>query len=168
MSKTSKEIIKEIDEAIADFRGARAKVNEALTHARTALNKGDDTEAYNKGLEAAWKLAKVIGDYTWQKNDEIFGCTNPWMVLRDYTPQEALEKIEAYEKEQAEVKVGDVVKVEAERCPFVVIAIYGNDVWCYRMAVGLRPLQNLTMDMIKKTGKHIDIQSVLEQIGGGE
>ena len=79
------------------------------------------------------------------------------------TPIEAMAKLEAYEKEQNEIKVGDVVISDAGHKALVVGFDKGNKDGIFVMrndgVTGLRVKQSYT-----KTGKHIDIQSVLEQI----
>lgn len=136
------------------------------------------SEVYNKGLEdgrnEVWELANKLFGYTSDtkiSNEDlkkIFGSACEMDILRNFTPQEALEKLEAYEKEQ-NIKVGDVVKNGNDETEFVVIAtseetINGQPI--------LRPIgKTLIKGVIfasntdlKKTGKHIDIQSLLEQI----
>lgn len=121
-------------------------------------------KTYEQGLQDAWELAKKVWTNDDRENQEMFGT----LVVKDifsFAPQEALAKLKAYEEEK-EIKVGDVVKVENEKVLFVVLAIYGNDVWSYKIGDNRLPLQSLTMDMITKTGKHIDIAGLLEQIKG--
>lgn len=123
---------------------------------------------YDRGMIDAWELAKKISDtLTTSKRAEIFGYVVNGItvmdILRDFTPQEALAKLEAYEKEQAEIKVGDVVfnKDTNEHCvithiegKFVVYCLYDDG------SCGTSNIKEC-----EKTSKHIDIQSVLEQIG---
>ena len=139
-------------------------------------NNSDVEEAYNKGLEDAWELIKKItvndyrkGGYDSEEVQRIFGTENLFYILKHHTPQEALAKLEAYEKEQTEIKVGDVVQTHNAR-EYVVIATSEE------LPTNQPLLRNLhdnsvcfgtNKDLIK-TGKHIDIQSVLEQIGGAE
>lgn len=131
------------------------------------------SEAYNKGLNDAWELAKKLWlptSYGGKNSEEvikIFGC-DYYAISKLFTPQEALAKLEAYEKAN-EIKVGDVVKNGNGETEFVVIAtseetINGQPI--------LRPIgKTLIKGVIfvsdtdlKKTGKYIDIQSILEQI----
>ena len=75
-----------------------------------------EEEAYNKGLNDAWELARkiVLREYDGGMSvKDFYNIFDKTMadedVLKKFTPQEALAKIAAYEKEQAEIKAGDVV-----------------------------------------------------------
>lgn len=127
-------------------------------------------EAYIKGLEDAWNLAIKLWlptSYGGLKDSEvmnIFDC-DYYAIAKLYTPQEALAKLEAYEKEN-EIKVGDVVEIESTKECYVILAIYGKIIWGYNCEGNESPLQELDGVTITKTGKHIDITSVLEQLRG--
>ena len=167
---TREEILNEIDDTLAFFRSAKVKVGETLTHARNVVAKKGSEEAYNKGLEDAWEFVRktitAVNPQEAYKLLDFFGVANYRDIYKEYTPQEALAKLEAYEKEHAEnIKVGDVVKSKYGECIGVVVKIYGNG--CYVLFDdGSAGSQRI--DGFEKTGKHIDIQSVLEQIGGAE
>lgn len=131
-------------------------------------------KAYNKGLNDAWELARKVsldnyeGAYSVKGLKNIFGFNSLQGVFRHYSIQEALAKLEAYEKEQAEIKVGDVVEIKSTKECYVILAIYGKTIWGYSCEGVESPLQELDGVTITKTGKHIDIQSALEQIGGSD
>lgn len=85
------------------------------------MSESDETE-YNRGLNDAWELAQRIAcqwsiGYSIEELDEIFGNERigTASTMRNYTYQEALAKVEAYEKKKAEeaakLEPGDVVKV---------------------------------------------------------
>lgn len=84
------------------------------------------------------------------------------------TPIEAMAKLEAYEKERAErVKVGDVVKIIGTEAEYVVTKIDTHH--CVNYFGGIdKSGKWFIQSNVKKTGKHIDIQSALEQIGGSD
>ena len=71
-------------------------------------------KTYEDGLKDAWELAKKILKN--RKPDEIcelfncLGVTSTHEIFENLTAAEALAKIEAYEKEKSEIKVGDVVE----------------------------------------------------------
>lgn len=123
---------------------------------------------YEKGLEDAWELADKIADtLTTSERAEIFGYVVNGItvmdILRDFTPQEALAKLEAYEKSK-EIKVGDIVK-EGKNY-FLVTKRYNNTfegmsdegyLYC-----------GLSLRDCEKTGKHIDLTDIFKQIGGAE
>jgi len=79
------------------------------------LSEEDITDkTYEKGLADAWELAKKIyhapceGGLENREIEEIFDCKFG-SVTHKYTAEEALAKIEAYEKEK-EIKVGSIVE----------------------------------------------------------
>ena len=119
-------------------------------------------EAYDKGLEDAWKLARKIFTFNDNKIEQIFCCVNKRSVIDDLTPQEALAKFEVYEKAN-EIKVGDVVVAVSIES---VVTKVGED---FVHTIDKNGSSGKYAKFVcKKTGKHIDIQSVLEQIGGAK
>lgn len=124
-------------------------------------------KTYSDGLNDAWELAKKVilatddGGISLNDITEIFGSA--YCALRDFTYEEALAKIEAYEKEK-EIEVGDVVKFEGlheEKYGVVSVRRCGT-------VNGIRadgtPFSWNKNDCTK-TGKHIDIESLLKEIG---
>ena len=123
--------------------------------------------------DEAWEIAKKIllypdhGGFNATELEEIFGRTEH---LWELTPQEAKAKIEAWEAEK-EIKVGDEVAPKRDpnsnECKFVVtkkddkdgiisgFSVFGGDVFSGR-----------DIKLYQKTGRHIDIDGVLKQIGG--
>lgn len=125
-------------------------------------------EAYNKGLEdgrnEVWELANKIFDMDYHTTDEVFGCDT--CEVMKMTPQEALAKLEAYEKEQNKIKAGYVYEIMGKFCAVVQVDEFNNEyhiIWCDG---GTDRIPFETPIGFKKTGKHIDIQSILQQIGG--
>lgn len=125
-------------------------------------------EVYNKGLEdgrnEVWELASKIQGLDCKIREKIYGIYKMPMIFEKFTPQEALAKLEAYEKEQAEIKVGDVVKPE-KGVEFVVTYI-SSDSHLFGITFTGDTYSALPMKYCTKTGKHIDIKGVLRQIGG--
>lgn len=121
-------------------------------------------KTYEMGLSDAWNLAKKIvlgvSDGGIDANEvlEIFGCSM-YNAMRNLSCEEALAKTEAYEKEK-EIKVGDVVTTG--ECSCVITRIYNKTV-DVMFADGVNGTVEVTK--VKKTGKHIDIESLLRQIG---
>lgn len=157
---TREEILNEIDDTLAFFRSAKVKVGETLTHARNVVAKKGSEEAYNKGLEDAWELASKISHYTSYSLLDRFEAVEAMCVFDEYTYQEALAKLEAYEKAN-EIKVGDVVEYCTDNEKAVVLAIEGREL---KTLTESTKCEMWFRENVKKTGKHIDIQSILEQI----
>lgn len=173
----NREILKELDEAIKLNREARSKNNDAMCHAKNALMYGEnckieDSVAYKHGLEDAWEIARKVllgpsnGGYTPREHVEIFKMSYI-DVMRDLTIHEVKEKIAAYEAEQAKPKLGDVVEID-DRGEFLFLG-EGREYY-----YALDPSDNdgiphqfvkKYVEKIEKTGKHFDIQSMLDEIG---
>lgn len=117
-------------------------------------------KTYSDGLNDAWELAFKIAKMNMTEITKIFGCGYS-AISSLFTAEEALAKIEAYEKEK-EIKVGDVVKHTTESIEGVVTMVTDVDAYITWIdgSCGHRELEYLI-----KTGKHIDIESLLRQIG---
>lgn len=145
-----------------------------------------DKETYNKGLNDAWELAKKIIRMYSKSEKGVFGnyCTpvtenyaNLLLnVMLVHSPQEALSKLEAYEKEQAEIKVGDVVVPKAgkykEKEQGVVIGLYDKDDISRISVIHKDKNGNIEntyyhKESLIKTGKHIDIHKILDELKEG-
>lgn len=132
-------------------------------------------EAYNKGLNDAWELAnKIINkDWTFADARDCFGIDINFKSGADITREvfsipykeakEAFAQIEAHEKEQNEICVGDVVHDE-----------YGKNLCVTRVSEDRSVVEcfgpggmmhRYSYNCVTKTGKHLDIQSLLNQIG---
>lgn len=161
-------VLAEIREAIELNRTVKQKNNDALSHAEYLLKRGDE---YNRGLNNAWELAKKVGKYDGFKLREIFGLSeclddfeegeSPYSEVMKMTPQEALAKLEVYEKSKDEIKVGDIVFNDSTMEEGVVTYIKDDVVF---MLYSDGSCGN-TDGTLSKTGKHIDISSLLEEIG---
>ena len=115
-------------------------------------------EAYNKGLDDAWELAKKIvlpdhlGGYIVDELKDIFG-KNTFATL---TAQEAFAKVKAYEEERNEIKVGDLVTIKGGISDFesIVTKVSGrvvNRLFGDGSCDGHADKEDLV-----KTGKHYD------------
>ena len=130
------------------------------------IQKDKVISTYSMTAEEAWELAKKILLYPDHELEEIFGRTEPLLEL---TPQEVKAKIEAWEAEK-EIKVGDVVIETSDAgneyiCCATQITSAQNSV-CIVYADGST---NITLTKkLKKTGRHIDIKGILNQIGGSD
>ena len=114
------------------------------------------------GLNDAWELVKNCWNMSVLDTREIFGYEYVKGILDNFTPQEALAKLKAYEEAQ-KIQVGDVLEYEDGDVLSVVLKVWGEQN-LYMLfsdgSAGVHPREGY-----KKTGKHIDIQSILEQIG---
>lgn len=147
---------------------------EIPTEPKEDMDKEDyENLGYIKGLQDAWELMRkiiemysgsckgILGTYFSPINE---GSKNLLLnVINMNTPKEALAKLKAYEETQ-EIKVGDVVCCEVSNVIGVVMR-KSNDEYCHILfgdgSTGQHKINNF-----KKTGKHIDIESLLGQIRG--
>lgn len=141
----------------------------------------DSLRRYNMTAEEAWEIARRIlpikGGLLSDDFEEIFGSDDCVEIIKNHTPQEAAAKIKAWE-ESKKIQVGDIVEsiynqnvcfwVTSIQCiessnygPRTVMKLSGinggGDVYAGELAAKW-----------KKTDRHIDIKSVLKQIGGAE
>ena len=175
---SNEDIIKEIDEATDLMRETKKKVNEALNKARAVVNReqptiSEDTlemermKALNEGRNEVWELAKKIavepenGGYDSMQLHDIFGFSDMDLVFTRYSPQEALAKLEAYEKEKATFKRGNIVLFVDTDELGIYIGQYADGMHAVVFDECNVP-QKVSTEEIRKTDKHIDIQSVLE------
>lgn len=130
-------------------------------------------EAYQAGLNDAWEAAKKIVvsvDYGGIASDtllEIFGMRGYSYIMQDNTAQEAIDKIKAYEdgKHSDRIEVGDEVEWDGDK--YVVTYLNYNIETSEVTDYDLLAYDGSVVDHVKKctftkTGKHYDIQSILE------
>jgi hypothetical protein len=117
---------------------------------------------YNRGLADAWELAKKILNMKMDVAVEVFDSTRLFDVMDKFNPEEALAKIEAYEKEKSEIKVGDVV--EDEEGTKALVIDEGLENTCFVFTENGCVEDWYKVDL-KKTDKKISIGDLLRQIG---
>lgn len=126
-----------------------------------------------EGQKEAWELARKIvsdiyhGGYNSDELKEIFGYFLYQNIWEDNTYPEAAAKVAQWEKAKEEIKVGDVYKSLSGN--FVVCGIDREKdmvkaLWD-DLSVGKIYLYEIK-EQYTKTGRHIDIDSFLKQIGG--
>ena len=127
-------------------------------------------QAFNQGAETAWELARKIviqNGYSAYDLYEIFGCSDLQHVLENYTYSEAAAKVIEWKKAKEEIKAGDIVRIHEGNDDDLCILYVSTDKKYYNAVDEYGAVYNmLTKGMITKTGRHIDIDSFLKQIGG--
>lgn len=123
-------------------------------------------KALNEGRNEVWELANKIQGLDCNIREKIYGIYKMPVIFEKFTPQEALVKLEAYEKEQEKVRqkimVGDIVTLEDGTKGVVMDEDGVDNVVIFTENGCIEAWMN--KKYITKTGKHIDIHSVLEQI----
>jgi len=139
-----------------------------------------DTEekAYNRGLNDAWEVIKKItkddsvGGYSIEMMQELFGWTCVYDITHNYTPEEAIAKIKAYEEQQkqdAEIKVGDEVYSDAFDDKGIVTHITADKVACVCIICNGSTMMKVGTIGLHKTGRHFpQIAEVLKELRGEE
>lgn len=123
-------------------------------------------KTYEQGIADAWELAKKVYNMKIADIDEIFGVNGGFYeVMRDFSIEEALAKISEYEREK-EIKVGDEVVHGCEGLETKFFVTYID----YHSIKGIEKngdthFFTFPNQYIKKSGKHIDIESLLKEIG---
>ena len=129
-------------------------------------------QAFNQGAETAWELARKItvvpkdGGYGGSKLIEIFNTALNNEIF-NLTYPEAAAKVAEWEKAKEEINVGDIVRIHEGNDDDLCILYVSTDKKYYNAVDEYGAVYNmLTKGMITKTGRHIDIDGFLKQIGG--
>ena len=121
------------------------------------------------GQNEAWELVRKIFDMETNDIEDIFIKEDAWnlgTVLNNYTYQEAAAKVAEWEKIK-EIKVGDILEDRDEGNKVIVTSLKGR-VICLLWDDGRigTTYVELAKGIFRNTGRHIDIDSFLKQIGG--
>ena len=121
-------------------------------------------EAFDRGLTEAWELARLI----WHDECGVrskLGCVSIQGVFDKYTAQEAIAKLKAYEEKQKnddKFEFGDeIIDSNGEKGCVVSKGNEEGDT-IFALFSGYRTPQCIRRRNYRKTGKHYDIQSILE------
>lgn len=158
-------------EEITRLLAENEKLKKDLEYYHTGTDICDMESARIAGQNEAWELARKIVDDVWNggysegKLKQIFGYAISQLCIVKNTYPEAAAKVAEWEKAKEKIKDGDVLE-----------GIYDNEVKC--IVTNLCP-DNMAylvfddgtagvyeLDNLKKTGRNIDIDSFLKQIGG--
>ena len=131
-------------------------------------HKEEYNQAFNQGAEEAWELVRKIFDMETNDIEDIFIKEDAWnlgTVLNNYTYQEAAAKVAEWEKAKEEIKAF-MDKLACDKLSDIIShnnaenKALNNPMYWWAGSVNWR------LENIKKTGRHIDIDSFLKQIGG--
>lgn len=144
-----------------NVRKELAANNDILNELLLMIKKGKDI--YNEGVKDAWELAQKIDILT----DEVFDSFSCRYILDHYTYQEALAKVQEYEKKKAEeskLVPGDVVEFESIRygkIKGIFIKYEDDDIVILSRKGGSYRLVGKDVWNIEKTGEHVDISGLI-------
>ena len=144
-------------------------INNGKIEPRTIWIREEDIQSDSPmTAEEAWELARrIVGcsehGLEETKRREIFSRDDAFDVFNLFSAKEAKAKIEAWEAEK-EIKVGDVVDICGDKG---IVTSFGTDGDMIHVLYldGIVNSYRKGKD-IKKTGRHIDIEGILKQIGG--
>lgn len=140
-------------------------INNGKIEPRTIWIREEDIQSDSTmTAEEAWEIAKKIADMLCEESNKIFGTAHLEHILQRNTPQEAKAKIEAWEAEK-NINVGDVVIRCGESC---IVTNKSRDDGFYDVLFEDGTTGAYQRSSLKKTGRHIDIEWILKQIGGNE
>ena len=125
-------------------------------------------QARAEGAETAWELARkiVLGGkdcYSCEDLKKIFDYGYSQAVMRHYTYPEAAAKVAEWEKAKEEIKVGDVFEFTSGGKAVVMKVYEDGEVALFFPDGGCGIYE--PDESWHKTGRHIDIDSFLKQIG---
>lgn len=143
-------------------------INNGKIEPRTIWIREEDIQSDSPmTAEEAWEIAGRIilpercGGLSSKEIRHIFGDVDVEDIIKDFSPQQAKAKIEAWEAEK-EIKVGDVVKVG---CYTGLVTSDDHMDDSYDILFSDGGTSKINIKDLKKTGRHIDIEIVLKQIG---
>ena len=142
--------------------------NEELKKDLECYYTGTDTcdieSARAEGQQEAWGLARKCMLMNNIDREVIFGSGHNAMygVLTYHTYPEAAAKVEAWERKKEEICVGDVVECEGSYG----VVVGAGEVYVKGFTSDWTPFQWMKQSCTK-TGRHIDVDAWLAQIGGG-
>ena len=163
----------EITRLLAENKELKETKTEDIEHWCDVCTKQSVIEqARITGQNEAWELARKIvlyGEdvYSGKELKEIFDCTHTQEIIRNHTYPEAAAKVAKWKKTKEEIKDGDVLEgIYDNNLKCIVTNLYTDNIAYLVFDDGTAGFHEL--DNFKKTGRHIDIDSFLKQIGGAE
>jgi len=131
----------------------------------------DDNEnkTYEDGLiegrAEAWTLAKRLvlspldGGYLHEEINAMFGDKTSFEVLKSCSPEEVLEKTQAYDA-RISLEVNDEILVRGKKG--IITFLYEDNTAEILLHSGMSLRESV--DKLSKTGRHFDIQSLLTNL----
>ena len=167
-----KKLAEEITRLLAENKELKETKTEDIEHWCDICTKQSVIEqARAEGQNEAWELAKKItcqpinGGFDRSEFEEIFDEGYISDIFEKYTYTEASKKVAEWEKTKEEIKVGDVLEgIYDNMLKCVVTNLYTDNIAYLVFDDGTAGFHEL--DNFKKTGRHIDIDGFLKQIGG--
>lgn len=148
-----------------------AELKKNLEYYHTGTDICDIESAIAAGQEEAWILALKLRYMDYEDKVECFDLEydgkEKWIeIMEKYTYTEAAAKVAEWEQEKEKICVGDVVRFKSDnRVEFCVTDIL-DDSFLYGINAEGDVYADRDIELFEKTGRHIDVASMLAQIGG--
>ena len=127
-------------------------------------------QAFDRGCNEAWELARkiasTIGGLSSSELVEIFNAFLPRDILSNNTYPEAAAKVAEWERAKEEIKRGDIIRNKYSTSSKFCVTDIGCDGHLYGVGRYGLTYSNKNPEDWEKTGRHIDIDGFLKQIGG--
>ena len=126
------------------------------------------------GQNEAWELANKItcqpinGGFKQSEFEEIFGYDYISDIFEKYSYVEAAAKVEVWEKAKEKICMGDVVRFKGNNSVEFCVTDTLDNSFLYGINAKGGIYSNISIKFVEKTGRHIDIDGFLKQIGGEE
>ena len=126
------------------------------------------------GQNEAWELARKItcqpinGGFNRSEFEKIFDEGYISDIFEKYTYQETAAKVAEWEKAKDEIKVGDIVKTKCDTSFEFCVTYIDCNGYLYGLGRYGATYSDKNPEDWENTGRHIDIDSFLKQIGGNE
>ena len=141
--------------------------NAELKKGREAIRDNAFEAGLIRGQEEAWKLAHKMSRMGFDEAAECFPDYDFPLGMRSltkkYSYSEAAAKVAEWEQKKEEICVGDVVECEGSYG----VVVGAGEVYVKGFTSDWTPFQWMKRSCTK-TGRHIDVNAFLKQIGGEE
>ena len=163
--------IRKQEEEITRLLAENKELKKDLEYYHTGTDICDMESARIIGQNEAWELARKItcqpinGGFNRSEFEEIFDEGYISEIFEKYTYTETAKKVAEWENTKEEIKDGDILEgIYDNNLKCVVTNLYTDNIAYLIFDDGTAGFHEL--DNFKKTGRHIDIDSFLKQIGG--
>lgn len=121
-----------------------------------------------RGQDEAWDAARKIINFNGIPGSELeklFGTGDCDVIIGGLKAGEAIEKVKEWEESKA-IRVGDVVEYDGDIGAVIEVNPPGK--MCLVLwSCEKHRAYNIQSGLLKKTGRRVDVESFLRQIGGG-
>ena len=168
-----KKLAEEITRLLAENKELKETKTEDIEHWCDVCTKQSVIEqARAEGQNEAWELARKItcqpinGGFNRSEFEEMFGDSYISDIFKKYTYYEAAAKVAEWENAKEEIKRGDIIRNKYNTSSKFCVTDIGCDGHLYGVGRYGLTYSNQDPEYWEKTGRHIDIDSFLKQIGG--